>query len=1206
MLTVKRRQVLRHGHNKAAGKLEGRPSKFKLWTEEAMKKAYNSVMAGGESVRKAAEKYGVPKSTLQDRLSGRTAFGARSGPPRYLSDDEEEELVQFLMRSARIGYAKSKKQLLALVDAILMRKWETEEVHITKGWWESFKKRHPQLTIRCAEPLAYARAMATNRDTIDEYFDLLEATIKKNGLQDLPGQIYNCDESGFPLDHEGGKLIAVKGWKHFWATSSCSRDQITVLACVSATGQYMPPLVVYDRKNLKREFHNHEVPGTAYGLTAKGWVNAELFEEWFEKVFLYYAPPARPLLLLLDGHSAHYHPAVVRKAAATGVIIFCFPPHTTHFIQPLDKTVFGPLKVYWREQCRRFMAKDPGRVIKRADFGEIFSAAWYEAMTPKNITAGFRATGIYPLNRRAIRLPGDSQPSPSVPSSASKHIAYLPMYTPGRMERICSQGGDNSDSLDNESEHSSPTDPHTCIFSESYMDEVQLSNEPFTEEEINKFERRFEEGYDLRNDPRYNLWLERRERLATDFPSDVSTGETGMLSHSNPSFPEGVNAHTKRYPSRGKSKVTEKGQQQQLTVKKPSDKLALGTEKGKKPVCTSTESSPDESSDFHFTDRVKKSLSKSRKTSAGETASFSHPNPFTAEEINTFERRFEEGYDLRNDPRYNLWLERRERLATDFPSDVSTGETGMLSHSNPSVPEGVNVRTKWYPSRGKSKVPEKGHQQQLTVKKPGDKLALGTEKRKKPVCTSTESSPDESSDFQFTEEVKKSLRQFRNTSAGKTASFSHPSPFTEEEINTFERRFEEGYDLRNDPRYNLWLERRERLATDFASDVSTGETGMLSHSNPSVPEGVNARTKRYSSRVRSKVTEKNQQQQLRVKKPSDKLALGIEKGKKPVCTSTESSPDESSDFHFTDRVKKSLSKSRKTSAGETASFSHPNPFTAEEINTFERRFEEGYDLRNDPRYNLWLERRERLATDFPSDVSSGETGLLCHPNPSVPEGVNARTKRYPSRGRSKFAEKNQQQQQPMVKSSKKPSDEFALGIEKRKKPVCTSTESSPDKSLDFQFTEEVKKSLSKSRKTSPGETASFSHPNPFTAEEINTFERRFEEGYDLRNDPRYNLWLERRERLATDFPSDVSSGETGLLCHPNPSVPEGVNARTKRYPSRGRSKFAEKNQQQQQPMVKSSKKPSDEFALGIEKRKKPVCTSTESSPDKSLDFQFTE
>ena len=703
--------------------------------------------------------------------------------------------------------------------------------------------------------------MATNRDTIDEYFDLLEATIKKNGLQDLPGQIYNCDESGFPLDHEGGKLIAVKGWKHFWATSSCSRDQITVLACESATGQYMPPLVVYDRKNLKREFHNHEVPGTAYGLTAKGWVNAELFEEWFEKVFLYYAPPARPLLLLLDGHSAHYHPAVVRKAAATGVIIFCFPPHTTHFIQPLDKTVFGPLKVYWREQCRRFMAKDPGRVIKRADFGEIFSAAWCEAMTPKNITAGFRATGIYPLNRRAIRLPGDSQPSPSVPSSASKHIAYLPMYTPGRMERICSQGGDNSDLLDNESEHSSPTDPHTCIFSESYMDEVQLSNEPFTEEEINTFEQRFEEGYDLRNDPRYNLWLERRERLATDFPSDVSTGETGMLSHSNPSFPEGANARTKRYPSRGKSKVTEKGQQQQLTVKKPSDKLALGTEKRTKPVCTSTESSPDESSDFHFTDRVKKSLSKSRKTSAGETASLSHP-----------------------------------------------------------ASEGVTARTKQHPSRVRSKVTEKSQQQHLTVKKPSDKLALGTEKGKKPVCTSTESSPDERSDFQFTEEVKKSLSKSRKTSAGETASLSHPTS-----------------------------------------------------------EGVTARTKQHPSRVRSKVTEKSQQQQLTVKKPSDKLALGTEKRTKPVCTSTESSPDESSDFHFTDRVKKSLSKSRKTSAGETASLSHP-----------------------------------------------------------ASEGVTARTKQHPSRVRSKVIEKSQQQQLTV----KKPSDKLALGTEKGKKPVCVESSAS--------------------------------------------------------------------------------------------------------------------------------------------------------------------
>lgn len=97
--------------------------------------------------------------------------------------------------------------------------------------------------------------------------------------------------------------------------------------------------------------------GTSYGLSAKGWMTADIFEEWLEQHFLVHTPPARPLLLLLDGHSSHYSPDTIPIAAQSGVILFLLPPHTTHFLQPLDKTVFGPLKIYWREECRDFMAK---------------------------------------------------------------------------------------------------------------------------------------------------------------------------------------------------------------------------------------------------------------------------------------------------------------------------------------------------------------------------------------------------------------------------------------------------------------------------------------------------------------------------------------------------------------------------------------------------------------------------------------------------------------------------------------------------------------------------------------------------------------------------------------------------------------------------------------------------------------------------------
>ena len=80
--------------------------KYKPWTESQMDHALQSVVAEGSSVRKAALEHNVPKSSLADRVSGRTIPGTMSGPQRYLNAIEENELVQFLARCAAIGYGK--------------------------------------------------------------------------------------------------------------------------------------------------------------------------------------------------------------------------------------------------------------------------------------------------------------------------------------------------------------------------------------------------------------------------------------------------------------------------------------------------------------------------------------------------------------------------------------------------------------------------------------------------------------------------------------------------------------------------------------------------------------------------------------------------------------------------------------------------------------------------------------------------------------------------------------------------------------------------------------------------------------------------------------------------------------------------------------------------------------------------------------------
>ena len=42
-----------------------------------------------------------------------------------------------------------------------------------------------------------------------------------------------------------------------------------------------------------------------YAKSESGWVDSELFLSWMNKVFLGFAVPQRPVMLLVDGHKSH-------------------------------------------------------------------------------------------------------------------------------------------------------------------------------------------------------------------------------------------------------------------------------------------------------------------------------------------------------------------------------------------------------------------------------------------------------------------------------------------------------------------------------------------------------------------------------------------------------------------------------------------------------------------------------------------------------------------------------------------------------------------------------------------------------------------------------------------------------------------------------------------------------------------------------------
>lgn len=151
------------------------------------------------------------------------------------------------------------------------------------------------------------------------------------------------------------------GQKVVKVVAGTGRQNISVLAACNAAGTALPPLIVYASKaavlsSIPAEWIGDDqftIPGTWYGLSKTGWMTTEVFQSWFN-VFVQKVEQ-RPLLLILDGHVSHLSRETRLKAVQENISIIKLPSHTTSMLQPLDISVFGPMKHYWIDQMNQWI-----------------------------------------------------------------------------------------------------------------------------------------------------------------------------------------------------------------------------------------------------------------------------------------------------------------------------------------------------------------------------------------------------------------------------------------------------------------------------------------------------------------------------------------------------------------------------------------------------------------------------------------------------------------------------------------------------------------------------------------------------------------------------------------------------------------------------------------------------------------------------------
>jgi 4-hydroxybenzoate polyprenyltransferase len=74
------------------------------------------------------------------------------------------------------------------------------------------------------------------------------------------------------------------------------------------------------------------------------------------------------------------------------------PPHTSHVLQPLDQSVFGPLKAAYKKELGYLAQWNDSTVVGKRQFLDCYRKARQSALTAQNIKAGWKSTGLWPVN----------------------------------------------------------------------------------------------------------------------------------------------------------------------------------------------------------------------------------------------------------------------------------------------------------------------------------------------------------------------------------------------------------------------------------------------------------------------------------------------------------------------------------------------------------------------------------------------------------------------------------------------------------------------------------------------------------------------------------------------------------------------------------------------------------------------------------------
>lgn len=313
------------------------------------------------------------------------------GRPTKFTSEVREQIMEFV-------HASLDERIPPTVEDIRRFIYDTFELEILPDTLRHWLRRRPEYVLQSVPPIEAAR-FNVDPDDISQYFEDLRKII-----QDEPADlICNFDETGFDAFADATERYVVAPVERAEEARGYpvtrNEKRVTLLACITASGRRLKPLVISGRKTIDDELFElgYTPDDVMFPHSATGYMTSTIFAEWLEEVFVPYINEQRAVYgscaygyALADNCTAHEGDMIDDIMTENGIYSIPLVSHSSDKTQMLDLGLFGTVKT---AQSRIYLPD--GLSTQTTQIARLL-AAWGAVAHPPAITACWRQAGINP------------------------------------------------------------------------------------------------------------------------------------------------------------------------------------------------------------------------------------------------------------------------------------------------------------------------------------------------------------------------------------------------------------------------------------------------------------------------------------------------------------------------------------------------------------------------------------------------------------------------------------------------------------------------------------------------------------------------------------------------------------------------------------------------------------------------------------------